>query len=284
MPPHPPAPSDVTELSEADRERLFEAFIGPNWQRHYRGSFAALRASRSWWRGHWNWAAALVPFWPAWRRLDGYQALAFVVWCGLAWVLARLLVASDRDAAHVAMLAFLAVAVGEGCWGDRWLLARAQQVVGSMVLLGAVDQAAQTRVARRGGISVVRPALVLALLGLFLRWMRAPFWNTKEKAYVAAMKSDLRNLVTEEARHFAERGVYTANLADSIRSGTASSTRVPLLQSSVGVSVTVALVGPAGWYATARHNRTTTTCAIWVGSAPPHLTGTPEGEPKCRKP
>src|SRR5437899_5993157 len=45
------------------------------------------------------------------------------------------------------------------------------------------------------------------------------FANTKEKAYLASMKSDLRNLVTAEEAYFADSVKYTTNL------GTAFSTR-----------------------------------------------------------
>jgi len=38
------------------------------------------------------------------------------------------------------------------------------------------------------------------------------FANTKEKAYLASMKSDLRNLITAEEAYFADSVKYTSNL------------------------------------------------------------------------
>jgi hypothetical protein len=164
-----------------------------------------------------------------------------------------------------------AFGVAEGCCGDRWLFARAQRVIG----------------APKGGISVGGPALIVGLLVLWFFGVAAPnqgLFRTKESAYVAMMKSDLRNLAYAESQYFAERGAYVANLADLVRSKTDSSEQAPLFQTSAGVSVTVALLSVTGWYATARHNGTGRICEIWVGTAPPHLRGTAEGEPSCRRP
>src|SRR5207244_13503443 len=87
-------------------------------------------------------------------------------------------------------------------------------------------------------------------------------------AYLASMKSDLRNLVTAEEAYFADSVKYTTNL------GTAFST------TSGVVGPTIALSAD-GWTANVSHTTTPKTCAIYVGStalAPANK----EGEPKCQ--
>src|SRR6266571_5304722 len=95
----------------------------------------------------------------------------------------------------------------------------------------------------RKGFTLIELLIVVVIIGILAAIAIPKFANTKEKAYLASMKSDLRNLVTAEEAYFADSVKYTSNL------GTA--------------------------YAT-----TTKSCAIYVGStalAPANK----EGEPKC---
>ncbi|MFL5578880.1 MAG: type IV pilin protein, partial [Gemmatimonadaceae bacterium] len=95
------------------------------------------------------------------------------------------------------------------------------------------------------------------------------FANTKEKAYMASMKSDLRNLVTAQEAYFSDRTSYTntTGLAENYKS-------------SAGVTVDVTDALGTGWRATAYHNATTRTCYIYIGSGV--STGNAlEGEPRC---
>lgn len=82
------------------------------------------------------------------------------------------------------------------------------------------------------------------------------------------MKSDLRNLVTAEESYFADQVSYPT-----------STTAVQFTPSS-GVTITIGTATGTGWDATTKHNGTSKTCGIYVGSgtAP---TGGNEGEPKC---
>jgi Tfp pilus assembly major pilin PilA len=86
------------------------------------------------------------------------------------------------------------------------------------------------------------------------------FSSVKDKAYVAAMKSDLRNLATYEESFAADSsGLYF--------SGTASgSTAVQGFSASQNVTVTATASGPpASWSATATHNLTSRTCSASSG-------------------
>ena len=91
---------------------------------------------------------------------------------------------------------------------------------------------------------------------------------TTEKAYIATMKSDLRNLVTAQEAYFSDNaGTYAA-------STTALGTTY---QPASSVTVTLSNVTTTGWTATASHTSTAKTCSISMGG-----TSTNEGEPVCK--
>ncbi|HZE07243.1 MAG TPA: hypothetical protein VE110_00675, partial [Gemmatimonadaceae bacterium] len=89
------------------------------------------------------------------------------------------------------------------------------------------------------------------------------FANTKDKAYVAAMKSDLRNLATYEEQ-------YAADNNGSYFSGTA--TNAAALQGftpsqNVTVIATAVTGPPPAWTATASHSLSAKRCDSGVTTA-----------------
>ena len=118
----------------------------------------------------------------------------------------------------------------------------------------------------RKGFTLIELLIVVVIIGILAAIAIPKFANTKEKAYVAAMKSDLRNLVTAEESYFADNTTYTTSLATT------------QYNASQGVTVSVTSATGTGWAATASHNGTTKTCTIALGGA----AGTGrEGEPAC---
>jgi Tfp pilus assembly protein PilE len=119
---------------------------------------------------------------------------------------------------------------------------------------------------------------VVVIIGILAAIAIPKFANTKEKAYIASMKSDLRNLVTAEEAYFADSVAYSATLWCG--TGATPSGQVAFCPTT-GVTIANPTLQTDGWTATATHSTTTKTCAIFIGStavAP----ATKEGEPKCQ--
>ena len=119
----------------------------------------------------------------------------------------------------------------------------------------------------RKGFTLIELLIVVVIIGVLASIAIPKFANTKEKAYLTTMKSDLRNLVTAEESYFVDSIKYTSNLGTMYRTSTGV------------LGPTIALTGD-GWTATVSHTTTTRTCAIYSGSTP-LAPAAKEGEPRC---
>ena len=129
----------------------------------------------------------------------------------------------------------------------------------------------------RKGFTLIELLIVVVIIGILAAIAIPKFANTKEKAYLASMKSDLRNMATTQESYFADFQVYIAGPASNTTAGTSSLYGfVP----SAGVTVTALATGGIGWSTTAAHTATTRTCAIFIG-VPAVGPATVEGEPRC---
>jgi prepilin-type N-terminal cleavage/methylation domain-containing protein len=116
----------------------------------------------------------------------------------------------------------------------------------------------------RKGFTLIELLIVVVIIGILAAIAIPKFANTKEKAYVTAMKSDLKNLSTAEEAYFADNNTYTTSLSTA------------QFATSVGVSVSIGTASGTGWSATATHGSTTKTCTITLGG-----TATTDGSPIC---
>src|SRR6187551_456828 len=66
----------------------------------------------------------------------------------------------------------------------------------------------------RKGFTLIELLIVVVIIGILAAIAIPKFANTKSKAYITAMKSDLRNLVTAEEAFFSDSSKYTSTLAD----------------------------------------------------------------------
>ena len=129
----------------------------------------------------------------------------------------------------------------------------------------------------RKGFTLIELLIVVVIIGILAAIAIPKFANTKEKAYLASMKSDLRNMATVEEGYFSDYQAYTGGTAKNQGGTTQSLTGfVP----SAGVQVVATASGGSGWSAIASHTATSKTCSIFIGVgvvAP----ATVEAEPKC---
>ena len=114
------------------------------------------------------------------------------------------------------------------------------------------------------GFPLIELLIVVVIIGILAAIAIPKFANTKEKAYLTAMKSDLRNLVTAEEAYFAEWATYTSTLSTTQYRSSTGVTLGAITPTTGGFSASVSY--PGG---------TTKTCQITVGS------GTRDGEPVC---
>jgi type IV pilus assembly protein PilA len=120
----------------------------------------------------------------------------------------------------------------------------------------------------RKGFTLIELLIVVVIIGILAAIAIPKFANTKEKAYVASMKSDLRNLVTAQEAYFTDNNsTYSASTAAFGTSYNPSS----------GVTVTIGTVTASGWDATASHMSTTQVCIISYGGG-----STSSGAPACQ--
>lgn len=106
---------------------------------------------------------------------------------------------------------------------------------------------------QRKAFTLIELLIVVVILGILASIAIVKFANSKEKAYLASMKSDLRNLVTSEEAYFSDNNSSYATSVAAL--GT-------YYLPSAGVTVTVSNVTNTGWSASATHSQTAKSCAI----------------------
>lgn len=122
----------------------------------------------------------------------------------------------------------------------------------------------------RRGFTLIELLIVVVIIGILAVIAIPKFVNSKEKAYVAQMKSDLRNLATAEEAFFYDSTYYTSGLV-----------ALNNFNTSTGVTITVNEATPMGWSATASHALIPRQCYLFSGGAAPVGTATVEGRISC---
>ena len=123
----------------------------------------------------------------------------------------------------------------------------------------------------RKGFTLIELLIVVVIIGILAAIAIPKFANTKSKAYITAMKSDLRNLVSAQESFFSDSAKYTTSL-----------TQLGFKQSS-GVNAPTLATFAGAWTATNSHTQLTgTVCGIGVNTTNPTVGTAGEGEPACQ--
>jgi len=122
----------------------------------------------------------------------------------------------------------------------------------------------------RRGFTLIELLIVVVIIGLLAAIAAPMFSNTKGKSYAASMRSDLRNLGSQQEGYFYFNGQYARDVA------------LTSFSSSSGVVLTVQEASESGWSALATHPAAAPmTCAVFFGTAAPVAPATVEGVVEC---
>lgn len=106
----------------------------------------------------------------------------------------------------------------------------------------------------RKGFTLIELIVAMVVIGILSGIAIAKFVRTKESAYIASMKVDLRNFALYQQNYLMDsQGSYFAGNG-------AAQGFVPT--PGVTVAATVVIGPPPTWSAVATHNRTSKTCSI----------------------
>jgi type IV pilus assembly protein PilA len=123
---------------------------------------------------------------------------------------------------------------------------------------------------RTSGFTLIELLIVVVIIGILAAIAIPKFSSTKDQAFLAAMRSDLRNLVTAQEGYYYSNNSYSSNLA-----------QLGFL-TSAGVTVSVPEATAGGWSGTATHSALgAKTCAIYFGTAAAVSPATVEGRVTC---
>jgi prepilin-type N-terminal cleavage/methylation domain-containing protein len=125
------------------------------------------------------------------------------------------------------------------------------------VFLQTACEAGKMKRTIKGGFTLIELLMVVVIIGLLASIAIPKFQSVRERAYMSALRADLRNLANQQDVYYNENYSYSTNM-----------TALEFVNSE-GVIVTFGEADNLGWSASSAHAAlgTTQTCAIYHGSA-----------------
>ncbi len=130
----------------------------------------------------------------------------------------------------------------------------------------------------RKGFTLIELLIVVVIIGILAAIAIPKFANTKDKAKVSSMKTDLRNLVSAQEAHFSDYNTYATGV------GTVRSNTTIVFTPTNGNTIPPMTATAAGWSATITRAdlAENVTCGVFVGQASaPDPSITVEGAVGC---
>jgi len=127
----------------------------------------------------------------------------------------------------------------------------------------------------RKGFTLIELLIVVVIIGILAAIAIPKFSATREKTYFSAMKSDLKNLQSQQEIYYSSAAANYTYTTDKTLLGFAA---------SQGVTVTIGAANATGWSATSTHAAliaATQNCAVFVGSAAAVAPATVAGVVTC---
>lgn len=122
----------------------------------------------------------------------------------------------------------------------------------------------------QSGFTLIELLIVVVIIGILAAIAIPKFTSAREKAFISASKTDLRNLANLQELYYNDNYSYSSDL------------NAVGFTASEGVTITVAEADNLGWSATATHSGLpTTTCAIYHGGATQLAPATVESAVQC---
>jgi len=123
---------------------------------------------------------------------------------------------------------------------------------------------------RKSGFTLIELLIVVVIIGILAAIAIPKFASTKGQAFLAAMRTDLRNLATAQESYYSGANSYGNNLSQLN------------FNASPGVTITIPEATPGGWSAAATHQSLgAETCTVYFGTATAISPATLEGRITC---
>ena len=111
---------------------------------------------------------------------------------------------------------------------------------------------------QRQGFTLIELLIVVVIIGILASIAIPKFSAAREKAFISTMKSDLKNLASQQEVYYNEHFSYALTMTDAEA------------DASDGVVITIAEADGTGWAATATHaGLPLELCGIYHGDAAP---------------